>query len=271
MQARTEMCGLKWVHEVVRKQGIRAVRTTRDDSPFTYSLYLSAAVTSHFLRTTTGAELLRQGDVRSHSLMAAAIANHKASDAGAILAYVFCLIRNFHPTGPGSLRNWGRPHNRPPPNSDRALQAFCTFVGAAAEGQKSFYSTLQLQHPGVGFQWKDLLETAYLRVHDEMEIATMAVDRPDLSHATVTLSVDRSMNAANEQSLATKQEDLPSSVVDVCRYGLNMSRSELLGMGCANLESRIRQSLDAFKLNNIQMKARYPLRRQDKEYQVRCT
>ena len=48
MQAPTEMCGLKWVDEVVRKQGIRAVRTTRDDSPFTYSLYLSAAVTSHF-------------------------------------------------------------------------------------------------------------------------------------------------------------------------------------------------------------------------------
>ena len=271
MQAPTEMSGLKWVDEVVRKQGIRAVRTTRDDSPFTYSLYVSAAVTSHFLRTTAGAELLRQADVRSHALMAAAIANHQASDAGAILSYGWCLIRKLHPTGPGSLHNWGRPHHRPPPDSDRALQAFCMFLGAAAEGQQAFYSTLQLQHSGVGFQWKDLLETAQGRVHAEMENATVAVDRTDLSHATATLSDDSGVNAANEQGMATTQDDQPSSVVDVCRYGLNMSTSELLGGGCADLESRIRQSLDAFKLNNIQKKARYPLRWQEKEYEVRST
>ena len=131
--------------------------------------------------------------------MAAAIANHKASDAGAILSYEWCLIRKLHPTGPGSLHNWGRPHNRPPPDSARALQAFCTFLGAAAEGQQAFYANLQCQHSGLGFQWKDLLETAQGRVHAEMESATVAVDRPDLSHATVTLSDGRFVNAANEQ------------------------------------------------------------------------
>ena len=87
----------------------------------------------------------------------------------------------------------------------------------------------------------------------------------------MTLSDGRFVNAANEQRLATAQDDQPSSVVGECRYGLNKSRSELLGKGCANLESRVRHSLDPFKLNNIQKKARYPLRWQEKEYQVRST
>lgn len=264
------MAGLRWIDEVARKRGIRAVRTTRDASPFTYSLYLSAAATSHFLRTAKGEELLRQADVRSGALMAAAIAKHQASYAGAVLGYAWCLIRKLHPTGPGPLHYWGSPQNRPPPDSDPALQAFCTFLGTAAEEQKAFYATMQRQHSALGFEWADLLQDARGRVHAEMEMATVAVDVPDLSHATVTLQGNLGVDATGQQSLATTQDDQPSAVVDVCRYGLNMSKAELLGTGCANLEDRIRNSLDACKLECAETKTHYPLRYEDKVYEVRC-
>lgn len=116
------MASLKHLDDAARKAGLRAVRTTRDSSTHTFSLYLDAAVATHFLRSD-GQDILKAADACSQRLMQAAVKNHKVSDGGSQFAYAWGAIRKLHPTGPSAVHLWGR--HAPPADSDRALPTPC--------------------------------------------------------------------------------------------------------------------------------------------------
>lgn len=118
VQAVDEMTPFAALCVEARDRGIQAVRSTRDANSHTFSLYLDAAITTNFLRSSVGQEQLRAADTCSRRLMMAAVANHNDSMSGTTTCNGWALIRKLHPTGPSALHLWGR--HPPPANSDRA-------------------------------------------------------------------------------------------------------------------------------------------------------
>lgn len=117
LQAIHEMTPLAALCVEARDRGIAAVRSTRDENTHTFSLYLDAAVSTHFLRSSGGQDQLRAADTHSRMLMEAAITSHNDSETGNTACIGWTLIRKLHPTGPSALHLWGK--HPPPANSDR--------------------------------------------------------------------------------------------------------------------------------------------------------
>lgn len=155
-----------------------------------------------------------------------------------------------------------------------AMQRFCLMLHESRMSQESFMTDIKKVLKQNDMDWRDILRDARGRTYTEMVAATRIVDGADLAcesdrvHLSTGNGDASGDDATDEDRMSLGTHDKPSFAVDTLRFGMELSREELLGTGESDFEDLVQRDLQTAKLDTVTIMRPVEFKYRDKTFQV---